>query len=273
MKVLAQIGKKSEQVGLVPTILCAIAWLVLSTFGARAVAFALGDHPRLAYLTALPFAVIGGLGGLVSFWLIADHLDFLRHGYRVRCVKGNEWLYEEDEEGDWDENEPEIEPPARWTPADDKKKEPGEKAADDDDQEQGLKPIGRPGSPSLDGNAVVLHEGFAEEVEWEEEKAERNREQRSEDVRLRETKAGDPFGEVPESCGPFEPKNEPQREEGKEKAEEAKSKTDCAEGLRFFEKLRREGVFGDVFCLLRSDIGLGRRVGRGRSFGVLGGDS
>src|SRR5579859_2095666 len=55
-----------------------------------------------------------------------ERLKFAEHGI------DDQRLNEEDEECDWNENEPEIKPPALRTLADDQKKEPGEKAADND---------------------------------------------------------------------------------------------------------------------------------------------
>jgi hypothetical protein len=40
-------------------------------------------------------AVITGIGGLIGFWLIAEHIDYRRVGYRVKWLRANTWAYEE----------------------------------------------------------------------------------------------------------------------------------------------------------------------------------
>ena len=81
--------------GFVPTVLCAVTWLVGGAIVARTAAASLWQVPRLAQVIGFSIATIVGLGGLVAFWLIADHVDYLRRGYHVRWVAGDNWLYEE----------------------------------------------------------------------------------------------------------------------------------------------------------------------------------
>jgi hypothetical protein len=49
----------------------------------------------MALVSGIVIAAIVGIGGLLSFWIIADQVDYLRRGYRMRWVTGNDWLYEE----------------------------------------------------------------------------------------------------------------------------------------------------------------------------------
>ena len=95
MGLLTATWKGSQRVGLVTTILCAIAWLVCGVVAATAAVLALSEYPKVAYAVFVIIAIPVVGGGLVSFWLIADHIDFLRLGYRVRWLTGTEWLYEE----------------------------------------------------------------------------------------------------------------------------------------------------------------------------------
>jgi hypothetical protein len=95
MNLLARVWRLSERVGLVPTLLCAVAWLAAGGLGARAVAVSLVEHPMLAKLAVGLIAPIAAIGCLVAFWLIAAHIDYRRRGYRVTCVSGKDWLYEE----------------------------------------------------------------------------------------------------------------------------------------------------------------------------------
>jgi hypothetical protein len=39
--------------------------------------------------------LIVGLGGLVSSWLISEHIEFFTRGFRMQWVKEGHWLYEE----------------------------------------------------------------------------------------------------------------------------------------------------------------------------------
>lgn len=54
-----------------------------------------GVAPDLALAFSAALVGIVGLGGLVSFWLIAEQIEFLRRRFRMRWVKGGHWLYEE----------------------------------------------------------------------------------------------------------------------------------------------------------------------------------
>jgi hypothetical protein len=87
--------KLSAKVGFVPTILAVLVWLSLGTIAARAVVGALSRYPGVAYAVAVAVASITAIGGLVAFWLVADHIDFRRLGYRVKWLRANTWVYEE----------------------------------------------------------------------------------------------------------------------------------------------------------------------------------
>jgi hypothetical protein len=95
MNLLDTVFRGSHRIGFVPTVLCAIAWLVFGTIGVRVAGASLWPTPKLAFVIVIIIAAIIAIGGLVSFWLIADHVDYQRRGYRVRRVVGNEWVYEE----------------------------------------------------------------------------------------------------------------------------------------------------------------------------------
>lgn len=43
---------------------------------------------RLPGRWSRPFAITGGVGGLVGFWCSAPAVEFLARGYRVRCLSG-----------------------------------------------------------------------------------------------------------------------------------------------------------------------------------------
>jgi len=97
MSVLATVFRASERIGFVSTVACAIAWLVCGALLARAAAAAslLWRIPMLGLAVEILLCSVVGIGGLLSFWLIANHIDYLRRGYRVKWTCGNDWLYEE----------------------------------------------------------------------------------------------------------------------------------------------------------------------------------
>jgi hypothetical protein len=70
-------------------------WLALGTGATRAAFGALSRYPGVAYAFAIAVATITGVGGLVGYWLVAEHIDFRRLGYRVKWLNANAWAYEE----------------------------------------------------------------------------------------------------------------------------------------------------------------------------------
>ena len=86
----------SRRIGLGPTAGGLLLWLWGGAGVAMLVGRALaGISPAWALGCSGAIGVAVGLGGLVSFWLICEHIEFLRRGFRVRWVKDEHWLYEE----------------------------------------------------------------------------------------------------------------------------------------------------------------------------------
>ena len=92
---LDRIWQASERIGFLATIMCVIVWLVSGGLVVWAAGAALWQFPVLAQIVIVVIASIIGLSGLVCFWIIAGHIDYLRLGYRMRRVAGDQWLYEE----------------------------------------------------------------------------------------------------------------------------------------------------------------------------------
>ncbi len=92
---LRALWKRSEAMGFAPTVVCWIAWLACGATGARAGALALSEHPVLAEVFVLVMAVVEGISGLVAFWIVADHYNYWKRGYRLTWLSGNKWAYEE----------------------------------------------------------------------------------------------------------------------------------------------------------------------------------
>jgi hypothetical protein len=97
MNVLSKVFRASERIGLLPTVGCALAWVVGGVVVARAAASASFLWQVLPLGLAVEFGLFisVGAGALVGLWSIGQHITFRRRGYRVRWTVGNEWLYEE----------------------------------------------------------------------------------------------------------------------------------------------------------------------------------
>jgi hypothetical protein len=87
--------KLSEKVGFAATVIGVLIWLVCGTITVLTVVDKLWQYPKTAFAFAIAIIVVTGAGGLVGFWLVADHLDFWRLGYRVKWLNANDWAYEE----------------------------------------------------------------------------------------------------------------------------------------------------------------------------------
>ena len=102
MRVRAQLTRWAEVV--VPALYllgCIAGGAVVGTAGIRALSL----HPNVAQVFIIGVAILCGLGGLCSFWLFADSVEFVTRGYRVRQLPPREywrwrpgpkaWVYEE----------------------------------------------------------------------------------------------------------------------------------------------------------------------------------
>ena len=88
--------RQSHAIGFVPSLLCAIGWVGCGAAVARAGASALSrQYPAVGMLFVIVMIILVAAGGLVSFWILADHIDFRMGGYQIRCLTGNKWVYEE----------------------------------------------------------------------------------------------------------------------------------------------------------------------------------
>jgi hypothetical protein len=96
--VLTRIARASERIGFLPTVICVLSWLVIGAFGVRLMASA-PWRPSLVVACMIALGALIGAGGLVGFWLIADHVDYIRIGYRVRWLRDDDYLYEERMQG------------------------------------------------------------------------------------------------------------------------------------------------------------------------------
>jgi hypothetical protein len=57
----------------------------------RAAIRGLPQHPNVALVFITGVALLCGLGGLCSFWVFADGLEFVRLGYRIRQLPPREY--------------------------------------------------------------------------------------------------------------------------------------------------------------------------------------
>lgn len=95
---LHHIQALSRRLGLTLTVAAVLLWVYFGTRLAIVVGVWVGlalAPEEFVYLTSDALCLIVGLGGVVGVWLIAEHVEFRRRGFRARWVKGNCWLYEE----------------------------------------------------------------------------------------------------------------------------------------------------------------------------------
>jgi len=92
MKILFKLSKKA---GFIPTIIGVFIWLACGYVAVPAVGDVLWQYPNVAYAFAIAIIATTGLGSIVGFWLVADHIEFWQRGYRVKRLSANDWVYEE----------------------------------------------------------------------------------------------------------------------------------------------------------------------------------
>ena len=87
--------RESHKIGLIPSILCAVAWLGCGGLVVRYGVAALWRYEWLAWALLIVLDLVVSLGVLVSFWILMSHYAFRRRGYQVRWLTGDDWVYEE----------------------------------------------------------------------------------------------------------------------------------------------------------------------------------
>jgi hypothetical protein len=94
---LARLFRASERIGFTLTVVCVVGWFVCEVIVIRAVADASlqWQIPMLGLVVEFLLFSLAAISGLVSFWLLAKHIRYVRRGYRVKWTSANEWLYEE----------------------------------------------------------------------------------------------------------------------------------------------------------------------------------
>jgi len=89
------LARRSDAIGFAPSLMFVIAWVACGAAVARAGVGALWQYPWFANVFVIIVAIVAALGGLVGVWILSNHIDFWRLGYRVKWLTGNEWIYEE----------------------------------------------------------------------------------------------------------------------------------------------------------------------------------
>jgi hypothetical protein len=97
MKIVDPLFRVGERFGFAWTVVCAIAWLACGVYLVRVAAGAslLWRYPALGVTVEVILGTVVAIGGLLAYWLIAGQIGFLRRGYRIRRISGNDYLYEE----------------------------------------------------------------------------------------------------------------------------------------------------------------------------------
>jgi hypothetical protein len=84
---LAHIVELSRRLGLTLTVAAVLLWVYFGTRLAIVVGVWVGlalAPEEFVYLTSGALCFIVGLGGMVGVWLIAEHVEFRRRGFRAR---------------------------------------------------------------------------------------------------------------------------------------------------------------------------------------------
>ena len=89
------LSRLSQKIGLAGTVTAVFVWLTAAAIAMEIVGSALSQHPWLASVAVFGLIVVAATGGLVGFWLAADHVSYWLLGYRVKWLRGNHWVYEE----------------------------------------------------------------------------------------------------------------------------------------------------------------------------------
>ena len=113
----------------------------------------------------------------------------------------------------------------------------------------------------MNAQAEFAADPFLRDIERNRKNGDREKNRGREDASLNEPVLGDAFGPIAESGGPVPAQNQKKHYNGIDESGELAPEGDAAEKVRFFVKLRRESVFGDV--ALVGSFGLGSRGLRG----------
>ncbi len=95
MNPFSGVRRVSQRIGFLPTVICAVAWVSCGVAAAATAWDWLHLWPRLARPVTYGIISVVVIGGLVSCWLIFEHIEYWRLGYRMRKVRGDDWLYDE----------------------------------------------------------------------------------------------------------------------------------------------------------------------------------
>ena len=87
--------RESHRIGLIPSMLCAVAWLGCGCLVVRFGVAALWRYEVLAWALLILVSLVVAFGVLLSFWILMSHYDFRKRGYQVRWLTGDHWVYEE----------------------------------------------------------------------------------------------------------------------------------------------------------------------------------
>lgn len=88
--------KLSERIGLAGTIAALFVWLTAAAIQIDVIGRTFSPRsPLLAFVAAGGTVILAVSGGLVGFWLVANHVAYWRFGYRVTWLDGVRWVYEE----------------------------------------------------------------------------------------------------------------------------------------------------------------------------------
>ena len=87
--------RQSHVLGLPASVTLAVAWLVSGGAIARFGLPQLAQYSALFWFCLVVVSLVVAFGALISFWILASHIEFRKRGYQVNWLTADQWAYEE----------------------------------------------------------------------------------------------------------------------------------------------------------------------------------
>ena len=94
-RLIRTLSRQSHRIGILPSVLLAIAWVAGGAALARYGLPKLAQSSVLFWFCLMVGSLIVAFGALISFWILVSHVQFKKRGYQVNWLTGDQWVYEE----------------------------------------------------------------------------------------------------------------------------------------------------------------------------------